>query len=63
MVNQLMLILDDLTPEAFRAEMSAYAQQALELLPSLYGAFGTRDSVSATLPSDYEDEPSRGPDH
>ena len=61
MVNQLMFILDELTPEAFRAEMSAYAQQALELLPSLYGAFGTRDSVTATLPSDYEDEPSRGP--
>jgi hypothetical protein len=57
MVNQLMFILDELTPEAFRAEMSAYAQQALELLPSLYGAFGTRDSVRASLPTDYANEP------
>jgi hypothetical protein len=45
MPNQLVFALDLLTPEAFRSEMAAYAQQSLELLPSLYGTFGTRDSV------------------
>eukprot|EP01052_Picozoa_sp_SAG31_P023468 SAG31_NODE_1936_length_6871_cov_3.385854_8_plen_252_part_00 len=45
MPNQLMFALDLLTPEALRSEMAAYAQQSLELLPSLYGTFGTRDSV------------------
>ena len=47
MPNQLVFALDLLTPEAFRSEMAAYAQQSLELLPSLYGNFGTRDSVRA----------------
>ena len=51
MVNQLVFVLGPATPFELTDVMSAWAAEELELMPSLYGTFGQRDSVLATVAS------------
>eukprot|EP01043_Picozoa_sp_COSAG02_P030031 COSAG02_NODE_1898_length_10461_cov_3.844528_4_plen_240_part_00 len=51
MVNQLVFVLGPSTPFELTDVMSAWAAEELELMPSLYGKFGQRDSVLATVAS------------
>ena len=51
MVNQLVFVLGPSTPFELTDVMSAWAAEELELMPSLYGEFGQRDSVLAMVAS------------
>ena len=59
MVNQLVFVLGPATPFELTDVMSAWAAEELELMPSLYGTFGQRDSVLATVASATPASPNR----
>jgi hypothetical protein len=51
MVNQLVFVLGPTSSFELQAVVSAWAAEELELMPSLYGLFGQRDSVRASITS------------